>query len=156
MTSRPVVSVYTKENPSEITDGVPMPAVFTAPIRNDIVQFVHTNMAKNKRQAHGVHWKAGMQHSAESWGTGRAVARIPRISGSGTSRSGQGAFGNQCRKGRMFAPLKTWRRWHRKINLTQKRHAVASALASSAVTPLVLARGHRVKKCPNSPWLLTT
>ena len=88
MTSRPVVSVYTKENPSEITDGIPMPAVFTAPIRNDIVQFVHTNMAKNKRQAHGVAWKAGMQHSAESWGTGRAVARVPRISGSGTSRSG--------------------------------------------------------------------
>lgn len=49
MTSRPVVSVYNKENPAEIGDGVPMPAVFTAPIRNDIVQFVHTNMAKNKR-----------------------------------------------------------------------------------------------------------
>jgi large subunit ribosomal protein L4e len=154
MTSRPVVSVYTKENPSEITDGVPMPAVFTAPIRNDIVQFVHTNMAKNKRQAHGVAWKAGMQHSAESWGTGRAVARVPRISGSGTSRSGQGAFANMCRKGRMFAPLKTWRRWHRKINLTQKRHAVASALASSAVTPLVLARGHRVQEVPELPLVV--
>ncbi len=94
MTSRPVVSVYSKENPSEIADGVPMPAVFTAPIRNDIVQFVHTNMAKNRRQAHGVYRKAGHEHSAESWGTGRAVARIPRIGGSGTSRSGQGAFGN--------------------------------------------------------------
>jgi len=29
-----------------------------------------------------------MGHSAESWGTGRAVARIPRVSGSGTSRAG--------------------------------------------------------------------
>jgi len=38
----------------------------------------------------------------------------------------------------MFAPLKTWRRWHRKINLTQRRHAVASALAASACTPLVI------------------
>lgn len=46
-----------------------------------------------------------MKHSAESWGTGRAVARIPRISGSGTHRSGQGAFGNMCRKGRMAFPL---------------------------------------------------
>ena len=93
-----------------------MPAVFTSPIRNDIVEFVHSNIAKNRRQAHGVFEKAGHQHSAESWGTGRAVARIPRISGSGTSRSGQGAFGNMCRKGRMFAPLKSWRRWHRKSN----------------------------------------
>jgi len=37
----------------------------------------------------------------------------------------------------MFAPLKTWRRWHRKVNLKQKRHAVASALAASSITPLV-------------------
>ena len=33
--------------------------------------------------------KAGHQTSAESWGTGRAVARIPRVGGSGTHRSGQ-------------------------------------------------------------------
>lgn len=38
--------------------------------------------------------EAGHQTSAESWGTGRAVARIPRVSGGGTSRSGQAAFGN--------------------------------------------------------------
>lgn len=154
MTSRPVVSVYSKEGSAEVVDSIPMPAVFTAPIRNDIVQFVHTNIAKNRRQAHGVFTKAGMQHSAESWGTGRAVARIPRIGGSGTSRSGQGAFGNMCRKGRMFAPLKTYRRWHRKTNLNQKRHAVAAALAASAVTPLVLARGHRVMEVPELPLVV--
>lgn len=154
MTSRPVVSVYSKAGASEIVDSVPMPAVFTAPIRDDIVQFVHANMNKNRRQAHGVFHKAGMQHAAESWGTGRAVARIPRIGGSGTSRSGQGAFGNQCRKGRMFAPLKTYRRWHRKINLNQKRHAVAAAVAATAVTPLVLARGHRVMDAPELPLVV--
>jgi large subunit ribosomal protein L4e len=49
-----------------------------------------------------------------------------------------------CRKARMFAPLKIWRRWHRKVNVTQRRHAVAVALAASAVTPLVMARGHLV------------
>lgn len=37
---------------------------------------------------------SGHQTSAESWGTGRAVARIPRVRGGGTHRSGQGAFGN--------------------------------------------------------------
>lgn len=60
MTSRPVVSVYSKSGASEVVDSVPMPAVFTAPIRDDIVQFVHANMAKNRRQAHGVFHKAGM------------------------------------------------------------------------------------------------
>ncbi len=33
-------------------------------------------------------------------GTGRAVARIPRVRGGGTHRSGQAAFGNMCRGGR--------------------------------------------------------
>lgn len=149
---RPVVSVYSKEN--KVVAQVPMPAVFTAPIRDDTVQFVHSNMAKNRRQAHGLFWKAGHQHSAESWGTGRAVARIPRIGGSGTSRSGQAAFGNMCRKGRLFAPLKTWRKWHRKVNMNQKRHAVASALAAAAVAPLVLARGHHVNSVPELPLVV--
>ena len=114
-----------------------MPSVFSAPIRDDLVSFCHSNMALNRRQAHGVYHMAGHEHSAESWGTGRAVARIPRISGSGTHRSGQGAFGNMCRKGRMFAPLKIWRKWHRKVNLNQKRNAVASALAAAGCAPLV-------------------
>ena len=93
---------------AEATAGasVAQPAVFLAPIRPDIVQYVHTNMNKNKRQAYAVSEKAGHQHSAESWGTGRAVSRIPRVSGGGTNRSGQAAFGNMCRKGRMFAPTK--------------------------------------------------
>jgi large subunit ribosomal protein L4e len=51
----------------------------------------------------------------------------------------------------MFAPLKIWRKWHRKVNIKQKRHAVASALAASACAPLVLARGHRVMECPELP-----
>ena len=154
MTSRPVVSVYSSDSAKELDKGVPMPAVFTTPIRNDLVQFVHMRLAKNRRQGHAVFYKAGAEHSAESWGTGRAVARIPRISGSGTSRAGQATFGNMCRKARMFAPLKIWRKWHQKCNITQRRHAVASALAASACTPLVMARGHRVDNVPELPLVI--
>jgi large subunit ribosomal protein L4e len=131
-----------------------MPGVFSVPIRNDLVHFVHSNLAKNRRQGHAVYWLAGQEHSAESWGTGRAVARIPRISGSGTHRSGQATFGNMCRSARMFAPLKIWRKWHAKANITQRRHAVASALAASACAPLVMARGHRVNNVPELPLVL--
>ena len=127
-----------------------------APLRPDIVQFVHTNMNKNNRQAYAVSIKAGKQVSAKSWGTGRAVARIPRVGGGGTSRSGQGAFGNMCRGGRMFAPTKTWRKWHRKININQKRYAVASALAASAIPALVMARGHVIDEVPEVPLVLET
>lgn len=84
---------------------------------------------------------SGHQTSAESWGTGRAVARIPRVRGGGTHRSGQGAFGNMCRGGRMFAPTKTWRRWHRKINVNQRRYAITSAIAATGVPALVMSKG---------------
>jgi len=112
-------------------------------------------MAKNKRQPYSVSKRAGHQTSAESWGTGRAVARIPRVAGGGTHRAGQGAFGNMCRGGRMFAPTKTWRRWHRKINVNQKRFAVCSALAASAVPSLVMARGHHIEKVAEIPLVVS-
>jgi large subunit ribosomal protein L4e len=152
MAARPLVSVFslTGDKAGETT----LPDVMTAPLRPDIVQFVHTNMAKNNRQAYAVSPWAGKQVTASSWGTGRAVARIPRVGGGGTSRSGQGAYGNMCRGGRMFAPTKTWRKWHRKINGTQRRYAVASALAASAVPALVMARGHKVDDVPEIPLVL--
>lgn len=156
MTNRPVVSVYSSETGKEAQSGVAMPEVFSTPIRNDIVHYVHSRLAKNRRQGHAVFFKAGAEHSAESWGTGRAVARIPRISGSGTSRSGQATFGNMCRKARMFAPLKIWRKWHAKANITQRRHAVATALAASACTPLVMARGHHIEAVPELPLVVDT
>jgi large subunit ribosomal protein L4e len=59
-----------------------------------------------------------------------------------------------CRKGRMFAPTKTWRKWHRKINTNQKRYAVASALAASALPALVMARGHRVHNVEEIPLVI--
>jgi large subunit ribosomal protein L4e len=60
-----------------------------------------------------------------------------------------------CRKGRMFAPTKTWRKWHRKINTNQKRYAVASAVAASALPSLVMARGHKVDQVPEFPLVVS-
>jgi len=153
-TCRPVVSVYSAEN-GEKSGSVKTPAVFSAPLRPDIVRFIHTNMAKNKRQAQGVKFEAGYDTAAISWGTGRAVARIPRVPGGGTHRSGQGAFGNMCRGGGMFAPLKTWRKWHHRCNTTQKRHAVASAVAATALPALVMARGHKIDEVPELPLVIS-
>jgi len=153
--SRPLVGVYTSAA-KKAEQHVKCPAVFSAPIRSDIVQEVHTNLAKNKRQPYAVSKYAGHQSSAESWGTGRAVSRIPRVPGGGTHRSGQGAFGNMCRGGRMFAPTKVWRRWHRRVNINQRRTAAASALAASALPALVFARGHKVERIPELPLVVDT
>ncbi|KAL5710355.1 60S ribosomal protein L4 [Ranunculus cassubicifolius] len=135
--SRPLVNVQPLEGDASTT--IPLPDV-----------------CKNSRQrTYAVSVKAGHQTSAESWGTGRAVSRIPRVPGGGTHRAGQGAFGNMCRGGRMFAPTKRWRRLHRKININQKRYAVVSAIAASAVPSLLMARGHKIDNVPDIPLVIS-
>merc|ERR1711862_1002050 len=151
--ARPLVQVWNAEGKE--TSQQALPSVFTSPIRSDVVNFVHTNVNKNARQAYAVSEKAGHQTSAESWGTGRAVARIPRVRGGGTHRSGQAAFGNMCRGGRMFAPTKTWRRWHRKINVAQKRYAICSAIAATGIPSIVMSKGHRIEQTPEVPLVLS-
>ncbi|GAA5853143.1 hypothetical protein JCM3766R1_005365 [Sporobolomyces carnicolor] len=154
MASRPVVQVRSLEG--ESTSTLPLPAVFTAPIRSDVVAQIHKSIAKNRRQPYSVAENAGHQTSAESWGTGRAVARIPRVGGGGTHRSGQAAFGNMCRGGRMFAPTKIWRKWHVKVNQNQRRFAVVSAVAATAVPSLVLARGHKIEGVSEIPLVVSS
>lgn len=152
--ARPLITVYSEKNEAS-GNHVRLPAVFRAPIRNDIVNFVHVNISKNSRQAYAVNVDAGHQTSAESWGTGRAVARIPRVRGGGTHRSGQGAFGNMCRGGRMFAPTKVWRRWHRHVNVNQKRYAMCSAIAATGIPSLVMAKGHVINEIPEVPLVVS-
>jgi large subunit ribosomal protein L4e len=152
--ARPLLTVF-NEKAEATGKTVNLPAVFKAAIRPDIVNTVHFDMLKNTRQAYAVSVKAGHQTSAESWGTGRAVARIPRVRGGGTHRSGQGAYGNMCRGGRMFAPTVTYRRWHRRINIKKRRYAMVSAIAATGIPALVMARGHAIDQIPECPLVVS-
>jgi large subunit ribosomal protein L4e len=55
----------------------------------------------------------------------------------------------------MFAPTKTWRRWHRKVNLTQKRYAMTSCIAATGVPSLVMAKGHRIEGITEVPLVVS-
>ena len=56
--ARPLISVYSEKG--EVTKAtVSLPAVFRAPIRPDIVSFVHSEIRKNSRQPYAVSEKAG-------------------------------------------------------------------------------------------------
>ena len=56
----------------------------------------------------------------------------------------------------MFAPTKTWRKWHVKVNQGQRRFATVSALAASALPSLVLARGHRIEEIEEVPLVVSS
>jgi len=154
MAARPTVKVQSlKEEESNAT--LPLPFVFSTQIRRDVVKFAVSQLAKNSRQPHGVSRRAGHKHSAESWHTGRAVARIPRVSGGGTHASGAAAFGNMCRGGHMFAGTKVFRRWNVRVPRKIRRAAICSAIAASASTPIVEARGHKVKGVKELPLVVS-
>lgn len=54
----------------------------------------------------------------------------------------------------MFNPTKTHRRWHRKCNVQQRRLAMCSALAASALPSLVMAKGHKIEQIPEVPLIV--
>ena len=59
MATRPLVTVYTEKNEPTGTQ-IKLPEVLVAPIRPDVVSFVHDQIRKNRRQASAVSTKAGM------------------------------------------------------------------------------------------------
>jgi large subunit ribosomal protein L4e len=54
----------------------------------------------------------------------------------------------------MFAPTKVWRRWHRKVNVGQKRYAICSAIAASGSPALVMSKGHQIQKIREVPLVV--
>merc|ERR1719166_910352 len=55
----------------------------------------------------------------------------------------------------MFAPTKTWRKWHHRININQKRFAICSAIAATGIPALVMSKGHRIEQTPEVPLVLS-
>jgi large subunit ribosomal protein L4e len=55
----------------------------------------------------------------------------------------------------MFAPNRVWRKWHFKVNKNQRRYALASALAASALPSLVMARGHQIEEVAEVPLVVS-
>jgi len=55
----------------------------------------------------------------------------------------------------MFAPLRVWRRWHRKVHKNQRRYAVVSAIAASGVPAIVMAKGHKIHEVPEFPLVVS-
>lgn len=55
----------------------------------------------------------------------------------------------------MFAPTKPWRRWHRRVNVNQRRYALASAIAASGIPALVLSKGHVIDQVPELPLVVS-
>jgi len=117
---------------------VQLPAVFDEAYRPDLIKRAVLTAQANRLQPYGTKLYAGMETSAESWGSGRGVAQIPRLSnGSRAARVPQAVGGRRAH------PPKTETDRTEKVNRKERRMAIRSAIASTANAEVVMGRGHR-------------
>lgn len=132
---------------SSILSYLPLP--FTFEYRYDLIKRAVLTELQNKKQPKGVDPLAGKRTTAESWGVGYGVARVPRVKGSGHPRASQAAFVPSARGGYHPTAPKAEKVIKVKMNNKEKKLALFSAIACTAKLDLVIKRGHLI----NNPKL---
>jgi large subunit ribosomal protein L4e len=120
---------------------IDLPPVFEEEYRPDLIKRAVLAAQANRLQPYGPHFYAGMNTSAQSWGPGHGVSRVPRL------KNGRKAAGIPMAVGgrRSHAPQPEADRTE-KINIKERRKAIRSAIAATACTELVSARGHKFSR----------
>ncbi|WP_251331132.1 50S ribosomal protein L4 [Haloplanus pelagicus] len=114
---------------------VDLPEVFETAYRPDLIKRAVLAAQANRKQAYGADPYAGLRTPAESFGSGRGMAHVPR-------ENGQGARVPQTVGGRKAHPPKAEKDQGKGINDKERKLAVRSAVAATADVERVAARGH--------------
>jgi len=125
-----------------------LPAVFSTPLRPDIVQRAWWILHSHGIQPYGRDPMAGNRTSAETGNppTGRGISRIPRIKGAGTTKAGQAGGVASIVGGRLPHPPRSEKVIYRKINIKEKKLALDTAIAFTGDASAVAWRGHKTGK----------
>jgi large subunit ribosomal protein L4e len=118
------------------TDTLDLPAVFETAYRPDLIKRAVLAAQANRKQAYGADPYAGLRTPAESLGSGRGMAHVPR-------ENGQAARVPQAVGGRRAHPPKAEKDQGKGINDKERKLAVRSAIAATADPELVAERGHQ-------------
>ena len=116
---------------------ITLPRVFMEEYRPDLIKNAVLAMQSNRLQPKGTDLLAGRKTSAENWGPGRAVARVPRIKDGRRAAKVPQAVG-----GRRAHPPKVEKILKRRINRKERRKAIRSAIAAAINPEFVKQRGH--------------
>ncbi len=117
---------------------IALPEVFHEPYRPDLIRKAVKASQANRRQAYGPEFTSGMKTSAESWGSGRGVAQVPRLKNASRVARVPQAVG-----GRRAHPPKPTKIFNEKVNKKERKKAIRSAIAATADDNLVRGRGHQ-------------
>jgi large subunit ribosomal protein L4e len=112
-----------------------LPDVFSEPVRPDLVKRAVLAAQANRTQKHGSDEYAGLRTSAESHGSGRGMAHVPKT-------EGRGARVPQTVGGRKAHPPKAEKDPGLDVNDKERKAAVRSAIAATTDADVVAERGH--------------
>ena len=116
-------------------DEVDLPEVFETTVRPDLIATAVRAAQANRKQDYGSDDYAGLRTPAESFGSGRGMAHVPREGGK--ARRVPQAVG-----GRGAHPPKEETDRSLTINDKERKFATRSAIAATADAELVAERGH--------------
>ena len=99
------VNVYSIQG--EVKEEIELPAIFNEEYRPDLIKRAVLSAQSARIQPWGNDPMAGKRTSAESWGSGRGAAMVPRI-----------------KSGRKAHPVRAEKNHHEKVNNKERRFAI--------------------------------
>lgn len=112
-----------------------LPSIFEEGLRSDLIKRAVLAAQANRKQDYGADEYAGLRTPAESFGSGRGMAHVPRS-------NGRGARVPQTVGGRPAHPPKAEKDRSLDVNDKERKKATRSAIAATADGDLVAERGH--------------
>lgn len=132
---------------------IELPKIFSEAVREDLIRRAVLATQSKRRQPYGIDPMAGKRSSAHYHGYRRhryrmmnvEMARMPRLHGKTVPFLNYAArFVPQATKGREAHPPKVEKIWEQKINDKERKKAIHSAIAATAVKEIVSKRGHKI------------
>jgi large subunit ribosomal protein L4e len=147
-----VVKLYAKvfDLDGKQVDRIRLPDIFRTPFRPDVIKRAVIAIQSHSLQPKGRDPMAGKRTTAESWGVGYGLSRVPRLRDSSRAAFAPGTVG-----GRLAHPPVVEKKIYKKIPKKEKRLALFSAIAASAQKEIVEARGHIIDSVPEIPLIVT-
>ncbi len=130
---------------------IALPPQFSETYRPDVIKRAVIVSQNNSRQPYGTDLRAGLKTSAKHsarrsiFGSlaNRGIARMKRIRVGTGGLTGTGRVAPHAIKGRKAHPPKVEKDYSQKINDSERRLALRSAIAATGVKKIVAARGHK-------------
>ncbi|KAH1001086.1 hypothetical protein HUJ04_013345 [Dendroctonus ponderosae] len=149
--ARPLVNVYNEKSEEVKGSSVALPAVFRAPIRPDVVNFVHQQVSMNHRQSYSAIKPLLSPGELDVLSPVFHVCVVVVLTVPGRVLSEICVVEDAC----LHQPSHGVAGTGQRVNINQRRYALVSAVAASGVPALVMSKGHVVDQIPELPLVVS-